>query len=57
MFELFDADRDGRIDADELGRALAHYEYAGSLTFQFSPLSLTVLPSASKWAHLSSTCW
>jgi Ca2+-binding EF-hand superfamily protein len=57
MFELFDADRDGRIDADELGRALAHYEYAGSLTFQFSPLSLTVLPSASKWAHLSSICW
>lgn len=26
MFESFDADRDGKIDADELGRALAHYD-------------------------------
>jgi Ca2+-binding EF-hand superfamily protein len=27
MFESFDIDRNGKIDADELGRALAHYEY------------------------------
>ncbi|KAI9443910.1 hypothetical protein H4582DRAFT_1044364 [Lactarius indigo] len=26
MFESFDVDRDGKIDADELGRALAHYD-------------------------------
>ena len=28
MFDSFDEDRDGRIDANELGRALAHYQYA-----------------------------
>jgi len=26
MFESFDIDRNGKIDADELGRALAHYD-------------------------------
>jgi Ca2+-binding EF-hand superfamily protein len=28
MFDSFDVNRDGRIDTNELGRALAHYEYA-----------------------------
>lgn len=28
MFESFDTDRDGRIDATELGSALGHYRYA-----------------------------
>lgn len=32
MFDSFDRDRDGRIDATELGRALAHYQYANSST-------------------------
>jgi Ca2+-binding EF-hand superfamily protein len=32
MFDSFDVDRDGRIDATELGRALAHYQYANSPT-------------------------
>ncbi|KAH9046326.1 hypothetical protein EDB83DRAFT_2677154 [Lactarius deliciosus] len=27
MFESFDVNRDGKIDADELGRALAHYDF------------------------------
>ena len=27
MFESFDVDHNGQIDTDELGRALAHYEY------------------------------
>jgi Ca2+-binding EF-hand superfamily protein len=31
MFESFDVDRNGQIDADELGRALAHYEYVQPL--------------------------
>lgn len=31
MFESFDIDRNGKIDADELGRALAHYEYVAPL--------------------------
>lgn len=31
MFESFDIDRNGRIDADELGGALAHYEYVRPL--------------------------
>jgi Ca2+-binding EF-hand superfamily protein len=30
MFDSFDEDRDGRIDATELSRALAHYQYANS---------------------------
>ena len=33
MFESFDIDRNGKIDADELGRALAHYEYVRHLVF------------------------
>ena len=32
MFDSFDRDRDGRIDATELGRAFAHYQYANSPT-------------------------
>lgn len=32
MFDSFDADGDGKIDATELGRALAHYQYADSPT-------------------------
>jgi Ca2+-binding EF-hand superfamily protein len=28
MFDSFDLDGNGRIDANELGRALAHYQYA-----------------------------
>jgi hypothetical protein len=28
MFDSFDEDRDERIDAAELGRALKHYKYA-----------------------------
>ena len=28
MFDSFDTDRDGRIDASELGNALTHYKYA-----------------------------
>jgi hypothetical protein len=32
MFDSFDGDRDGWIDATELGRALAHYKYANSPT-------------------------
>ena len=31
MFESFDSDSDGKIDAYELGRALAHYEYVQPL--------------------------
>ena len=31
MFESFDIDHNGAIDADELGRALAHYEYVNPL--------------------------
>jgi Ca2+-binding EF-hand superfamily protein len=27
MFDSFDTDHDGKIDAIELGSALAHYEY------------------------------
>jgi len=30
VFDSFDIDRDGRIDAAELGQALAHYKYASS---------------------------
>ena len=30
MFDSFDRDRDGMIDATELSRALAHYQYANS---------------------------
>ena len=30
MFESFDADNDGTIDASELSRALAHYKYGSS---------------------------
>jgi Ca2+-binding EF-hand superfamily protein len=32
MFDSFDIDGDGRIDAADLGRALAHYKYANSPT-------------------------
>jgi hypothetical protein len=49
MFESFDVDRNGKIDADELGRALAHYEYVQSLDFSRSafkwPFSLRVGPT------------
>jgi len=31
MFDSFDADRDGRIDASELSQALEHYKYASPL--------------------------
>jgi Ca2+-binding EF-hand superfamily protein len=49
MFTSFDGDRDGKIDASELGRALAHYKYASLPTFWFfsllrSSLSLEVGP-------------
>ena len=33
MFESFDVDRNGKINADELSHALAHYEYAHPLKF------------------------
>jgi hypothetical protein len=36
MFDSFDGDRDGRIDATELGRALNHYQYVHSLTVSCS---------------------
>jgi Ca2+-binding EF-hand superfamily protein len=32
MFDSFDTDRNGKIDAGELGRALAYYQYVGSPT-------------------------
>jgi Ca2+-binding EF-hand superfamily protein len=54
MFDSFDIDRDGRIDAAELGQALAHYKYANSPTFWFS---LAHAPqSAFMSANPSSTC-
>jgi Ca2+-binding EF-hand superfamily protein len=30
MFDAFDGDREGRIDAGELGRALSYYKYSSS---------------------------
>jgi Ca2+-binding EF-hand superfamily protein len=39
MFDSFDTDGDGKIDAIELGSALAHYQYA--ITFSDHPTSLT----------------
>ena len=36
MFDSFDADNDGTIDASELSRALAHYKYSSSPTSSFS---------------------
>lgn len=48
MFDSFDEDRDGRIDATELGRALAHYQYADSPT---------ISPSFSNECSSQHTCW
>ena len=47
MFDSFDADRDGMIDATELGRALEHYKYANLTTSSFFA---NECPS-------QSTCW
>jgi Ca2+-binding EF-hand superfamily protein len=35
MFNAFDTDHDGRIDAGELGGALAHYKYGSPITPSF----------------------
>ena len=43
MFDSFDGDRDGRIDATELGRALEHYKYANLI---LQPLRIPSLTSA-----------
>ncbi len=43
MFESFDVDRDGKIDADELGRALAHYECVHPL-ISTDPLLMEAIP-------------
>ena len=40
MFDSFDDDKDGRIDANELAGALGYYEYA-SLRSPISPISPT----------------
>ena len=44
MFESFDIDRNGKIDADELGRALAHYEYVAPLNLL--PIRLLMLSNS-----------
>jgi hypothetical protein len=48
MFDSFDSDRDGKIDATELGSALAHFQYAGlsnhPIFFSTNVLSLRVAP-------------
>jgi hypothetical protein len=48
MFDAFDGDRDWRIDAIELGRALDHYRYANSPTTS---------SSFSDQCHSQPTCW
>jgi Ca2+-binding EF-hand superfamily protein len=48
MFDSFDRDRDGRIDATELGSALRHYQYAN-----FSTISSSFTNEYSS----QNTCW
>jgi hypothetical protein len=64
MFESFDTDDSGTIDANELSRALAHYKYGSSQIFRFSHsrllLSLHVGPPILNMLvkkYGESNCW
>lgn len=56
MFDAFDVDRDGRIDASELSKALDHYKYASPLISWFSPTHAFRSRQDTPSANLSSTC-
>ena len=55
MFESFDVDRNGQINADELSHALAHYEYVHPP--YFLPMHGTKFRLVSVSAYLSLIGW